>query len=116
MPSMYDMMYGNSTPDTQQGYGRPNTQMMQYGMGMLRGQNPFAMQTLPYASGGQTPQMQTLPYASGGPTPQMQTLPYPSGPNARSGKPRIRIGNKTYEEVDDMPMPAPQAPPQGGGY
>ena len=106
MPSMYDMMYGNSTPDTQQGYGRINNPMMQAGMGMLQGQNPFAMQTLPYASGG--------------PTPQMQTLPYPSGPNARGGKRRIRIGNKTYEEVDDMPLPAvanaPPTPPLGGGY
>jgi hypothetical protein len=102
MPSMYDMMYGNSrSPDTQQGYNRGfNNPMTQYGMQMLQGQNPF----------GAASRMQTLPYGPGSPTPQMQTLPYPSEPNARSGRRRIRIGNKTYEEVDDT-APQQQQPP-----
>jgi hypothetical protein len=106
MPGLYDMMYGNlSSPDAQQGYNRGlNNPMIRYGMQMLQGQNPFAAAS----------RMQTLPYSPGSPTPQMQTLPYPAEPNARGGRRRIRIGNKTYEEVDDSnpQQQSPSAAPQ----
>jgi hypothetical protein len=106
MPGMYDMMYGNlSSPDAQQGYNRGfNNPMIQYGMQMLQGQNPFGaasrmlQEQNPF---GAASRMLTLPYSPGGPTQQMQTLPY-AEPNARGGRRRIRIGNKTYEEVDDI--------------
>jgi hypothetical protein len=110
MPNMYDMMYGGgSNPDAQQGYGRANNAMTQFGMQMLQGKNPFATAAGPYVSGPgiPTPQMQTLPYVSGPNTPR------PQMENLRGGKRRIRIGNKTYEEVDDYSPPPPaNAPPQ----
>jgi hypothetical protein len=86
MPSMYDMMYGGGrSPDAQQGYGQSlNAPMVRSGMQMMQGQNPFAQ-----------------PPAAPAPVP---------GPG---GKRRIRIGNKTYEEVDDYsPPPAANAPAQ----
>jgi hypothetical protein len=88
MPSMYDMMYGGSSnPDVQQGYGPPrsmNNPMIRSGMQMMQGQNPFA------------PAFAATAATAGG-----------------QGKRRIRIGNKTYEEVDDYSPPPPaNAPPQ----
>ena len=84
MPSMYDMMYGGGTPDTQQGYGSfqraMNSPMTQAGLRMMQGQ----------------------PFAQPAPAP----VPSPSG------RRRIRIGNKVYEEVADNNVPqAPTAAP-----
>jgi len=108
MPGLYDMMTGNSSPDTQQGYGANplNSPLTRYGMQLLQPRSP-GYQNLPFYSGGPPPQMQNLPYSGGG-AGQLQQLAAPPG-----GKRRIRIGNKTYEEVTDpQMMQAPSAPPQ----